>query len=625
MLAVTGCASPVPPDARLPDTQRAAVSGSILLVGDTQEHSITGLPLGLLNGSVDHWLAPVTIRPPQQALFGHKLYEFLGASAGAANMPIVHLGDVVDHSCRGELDRIFNIAKKINAPVAFAPGNHDGLLQGIFNPLHDDAVWGLGAISWDYVCRNPEPATLAKRTRPDVFWSISDAYGVTKSTRLLSKDQFIEQYLTFLMSPSRNGGLRRCVNALAPICYESDGGFHAGVYARIIPRQPGCGANDSCPNFTRSFLVQMLRLPVAKGRKEFRLILIDTTQTDRKFKFAFSTIFSNPGKAGYLQKDQLDLIEALARQAADEGHVVLFGGHHHWTSLDSDARDRLSRIFTSLPQAPIYMSAHQHRGFWAKHDLASGTLLEFNISSLADWPIDARKVHFEQSQDQTRLGVVATPAVGPDTMDDAGLLAAWMRALCDTEAVGLSRPAFDGYARAQANIVRRHYAGIVTPPKMGSESYPPAVPKSSGRYPDSRYVDNLNDTRMALLSFAALLDYSQPARDWLDQLDVSVWTPASCAMMVWVSPSERLRCAASQSNLDSTRHTLENLAGITDTLQDLIRTASIETHPQVARLMACTHIQAAYHDWRNGFFRRLVKLGPEFFQTQAVSRREPGQ
>jgi hypothetical protein len=632
MLA-TGCGTlpPPAPSERLPDDQVGAISTQILLVGDTQEHNITGLPILLLSGLVDQHIAAVTIRPPQQALFGRKLYEFLGAQASAAKIPIVHMGDIVDHSCVDEFERIISLAKHIEAPVAFAPGNHDGLFQGIFNRADNEQKSTLSAWSWDYVCRHPEE-TESKDTQSrndEAPWKISDEPGVPTTPHLLSKDEFIQRYLNFLedrYTPPKRPGLQPCHNSLAPYCRESVG-FHTGIYAKIIKREPHCTLVEGCPNFSTSFLVQILRLSNPDSPKQFRLLLIDTTQPAAEFRADANSLSLSPGDKGYLQDDQLKLIEQLAVREAAQGHIVVFGGHHPWNRLERRARARLSEIFQKLNQAPIYLSAHTHRGFWAKHPLKAGMLLEFNQSSLADWPIDARRVHFELSRDQSKLGLVAIPEIGRDATDDASLLQAWRQALCETDSTGMSTRVLDNHLQQQTRIAAQHHLDGATLWDTLSVSLAYWF-MSTERWKHHLYVDNINDNRKALLSFAALLDHSQPTREWMKNWEKdrakahqpTLWIPQSC--MQNADLSDRLRCAANLQPRKSTSNIFGDLARSVSLAQAAISEASISAHPKVARIMACTHVHAAYHDWHENN-RSEGTLTPAFFQTQAINAHSP--
>lgn len=84
----------------------------VIILGDTQEHEIGGLPLLATSGAVDR-KEEVTSRPAYHALFGRKLFEHTVMQKTAKPqdpLPVIHLGDVLDVSCtteRARYDEIF--------------------------------------------------------------------------------------------------------------------------------------------------------------------------------------------------------------------------------------------------------------------------------------------------------------------------------------------------------------------------------------------------------------------------------------------------------------------------------------------------------------------------------------
>jgi hypothetical protein len=75
-------------------------------VGDTQEHESTGYPLHDNDSAVDAYVE-VAQRPPEQPLFGRRILEW--ALQRHPDEPYVHLGDVMDLSCRSEAERMSRI------------------------------------------------------------------------------------------------------------------------------------------------------------------------------------------------------------------------------------------------------------------------------------------------------------------------------------------------------------------------------------------------------------------------------------------------------------------------------------------------------------------------------------
>ena len=120
-LVLAGCAGFVPQEG--PPPEPTSLRGSYLTlttpfvaVGDTQEHLSTGYPMHDNDSAVDAYVE-VTQRPPELALFGRRMLEW--ALQRHPDEPYIHLGDVMDLSCRIEADRMTKIFRA--APGAPAP------------------------------------------------------------------------------------------------------------------------------------------------------------------------------------------------------------------------------------------------------------------------------------------------------------------------------------------------------------------------------------------------------------------------------------------------------------------------------------------------------------------------
>lgn len=123
---LAGCAgvTPLPaPDAE-PGGCYLPLTTPIIALGDTQEHLSTGFPLHDNDSAVDAYVE-VAQRPPQQALSGRRLMEW--AFHSHPDEPSIHLGDVMDLSCRIKAERMIRIFRATPQVGAILPGNHDGL------------------------------------------------------------------------------------------------------------------------------------------------------------------------------------------------------------------------------------------------------------------------------------------------------------------------------------------------------------------------------------------------------------------------------------------------------------------------------------------------------------------
>ena len=637
VLSLQACAlHPRSPDARLPAAERLASAdvqvrtADVLLLGDTQEHNIEGLPHGFITGIVDKVFADVTIRPPQHALFGRKLLEAIASGDAKGRPPIVHLGDLTDHSCEIEMSRMFDAIRRTNVDVTIAPGNHDGMFQGIFNPPDITSHWGFSSLGWDYVCRHAN-----ERNR------ISDKYGVQHPkdqqveseppvSNLMSKDRYIHAYLKLLQERNLIGPGATCADLSTLRCHEGDG-FIARAYARIVPRQTDCGNAPKCRNFSESFLVQEVRLTDASSSVPVRLVLLDSTELDFLFVPSFDAVLGslfntkvNPGTRGYIGQRQLEVLQRIADRARDSSEVLVFGGHHDWLHLEPKSREALAAIFKKLPHPIVYLSAHTHRGFWAEHEFDGATMIEFNVSSLADWPIDARRVSFSVSKDRKAIEVTAGPAARGDARGDGELLAAWENELCrhpQTRAV-LDDPA--KFVEANRRIVQEHHEHSGTWLSMIGAFFVRLVVEETDVERNFQYTDNLNDARRALDSFAALLENSNTFDKWIETLPFSIYIHKSCVAKP--NLASRLRCQVKRSEIpnrrrpEGVRQTFVYLSSTLRDLQRVVDSANMQTTPGITRAMACAHAVAAHADWQNQARPHFVY--DYFFQPTVVARKK---
>lgn len=84
-------------------------------------------------------------------------------AAGAHPEPYLHLGDVMDLSCRIEADRVTKVFRASGRTGAILPGNHDGLMFGIYGYHVLDATLDADARKWHKACRRG--AALEDKTR----------------------------------------------------------------------------------------------------------------------------------------------------------------------------------------------------------------------------------------------------------------------------------------------------------------------------------------------------------------------------------------------------------------------------------------------------------------------------
>lgn len=191
----------------------------IVLVGDNQENFNLSLPHIVINTGVD-LLVSVTVRPPQHSLFGRQTLAYAIQETGAE--PILHLGDIVDHSCDTELGGIFelfNDARRAGKPWAAIMGNHDGLFNGLLNQPSIERRTIVSSYGWRVRCRKvnlpPMEASVSRHVAEDRLFLRGVEDECLEAVNFLSHPKFGQ-----LGHPKRAKSLtefaqRDCVDALS--------------------------------------------------------------------------------------------------------------------------------------------------------------------------------------------------------------------------------------------------------------------------------------------------------------------------------------------------------------------------------------------------------------------------
>ena len=391
----------------------------IIALGDTQEHTATGYPMHDNDSAVASYVE-VAQRPPEQMLFGRRLLEsVLSAHPGE---PFLHLGDVMDLSCRIEAQRMENIIRATPQPGAMLPGNHDGLMFGIYAYNMGGAKLDSDASKWNHACR--------RGAAPDDVRHKTDKEALTKR-------DFISTYVTEQASdhPPKRGLAPPPSEGQQLISWRNPDpeAFLSGIEAEL---------RDGV-TYADSFIAQRLRLPRAPGATRDTIIIsLDTNQAGPLVSTWDTIMGRSPGTVGHIHPDQIRAVTKWVDEAEKRGDIVIFAGHHNWQSLGMPSRILLRRLMAKLKQPLVYLSAHSHRGFWALHRaVAQQPLLELNVSSLSDWPLSYRRVSFAYDDKAQRLLVRADlmPRGKEPNQTDADLLAAWKEKTCEASAAAIGR------------------------------------------------------------------------------------------------------------------------------------------------------------------------------------------
>ncbi len=395
----------------------------MIAVGDTQEHNATGFPLHQEDGAVDTYVE-VAQRPAEQPLFGRRLLEW--AIQKHPDMPLLHLGDVVDMSCQSEWHRMRKIFDTGEQAKVILPGNHDGLLFGVFNhDLLTDYLKG-EVLEWQRGCR--------QTSEDEDVPPSSDGKGPA-----LNKRMFIQKYIEFLATgPHHHFGLKSPQKTkdlkdiqLAWINPDQEG-FVEKVDANLVFGR----------NYATSFIVQKLRVPAEPDAlRRVTIVGIDTSQLSVAMGVLNMLTGDSPGDTGRVLDGQARIIDAYVQEAQRAGEIVIFAGHHSWNQLDIESRNRLATIMERVDNPLVYISAHTHEGWWAMHRLRNRSLLELNVSSLADWPIAYRRIGFAYDPAAKRIKVSADlmPMLKSPPRNDQEILDAWVQQTCTEVEVPLEK------------------------------------------------------------------------------------------------------------------------------------------------------------------------------------------
>ncbi|MBK7677331.1 MAG: hypothetical protein IPJ27_22645 [Candidatus Accumulibacter sp.] len=414
-----GCAgfAPQPGPGAEPAGSYRPLTLPFIAMGDTQEHLATGYPMHDNDSAVDAYVE-VAQRPPEQTLFGRRLLEW--ALLGHPDMPFLHLGDVMDLSCRVEAERLSKIFRAAPQQGAILPGNHDGLMFGIYAYSLLAANLDPDARKWNKACRRgAAPDDDRHKTDNEAF----------------SKRDFIALYLSEhsqtrlakqgLQPPPKQG--RHTVSWRNP----DPQAFLSAIESELLD---GIGYADS-------FLAQRLRLPRAPGATRDTIIIgLDTNQAGPLVSTWDTIMGRSPGSMGHIHPDQIRAVEKWVDEAGERGDIVVFAGHHNWRSLGLPSRVFLRAVMQHLDHPLVYLSAHTHRGFWAVHRaLDRRPLLELNVSSLSDWPIAYRRISFAYDEVARRLQVRGElmPRGDKPTETYVDLLAAWEKEACAASGVSI--------------------------------------------------------------------------------------------------------------------------------------------------------------------------------------------
>lgn len=588
LAALAGCAGFTPqpgPDAE-PKGHYVQLTRPVTALGDTQEHESTGFPLHDNDSAVDAFVE-VAQRPPEQPLFGRRVLAW--ALERHPGEPFLHLGDVMDLSCRSEADRMLRILRGAGRQGAILPGNHDGLMFGIYGYNVLGTVLDRDAQRWNQACRRGAAPEDRRHQSGEEALSKRDFIRLYLAEQALRKDE-----AAGLQLPPASGERR--------LSWRNPDrqAFLSAVEARLLD---GYAHADS-------FIAQRLVMPRAEGApRNVILIGLDTNQAGPLASVWDTVNGRSPGSMGHVRLDQIEAVTPWVLEAARAGDLVVFAGHHNWQSLGLPTRLLLRHLMSKLDQPLVYLSAHTHRGFWAVHRaLDRRPLLELNVSSLSDWPIAYRRISFAYDEQARRLMVRGElmPNADRPVSSDADLLAAWT-----DEACARIGPEPDAFVRFDRGLVSRQRE---TRGSIGEWVLSALAPVcDSCEEPLYRHAHAYQDEMLeAILQLAAHL--GQAAHGLYD-----------VALPAWCGDTDFFDCARAQqaqTRIDAIgfraafrrKAELVNLLGTH--LDDLVAAP-------VASYMTCRAVHAAHIDFeltdpgRNNHRSEVNRRTEQFFRVEA--------
>jgi hypothetical protein len=584
---LSGCAGFVPQPGPPPEVpgQYEALTTPITAVGDTQEHESTGYPLHDNDSAVDAFVE-VAQRPPEQPLFGRRILQW--ALKSHPGEPFLHLGDVMDLSCRSEAQRITRVLTEGGHVGAVLPGNHDGLMFGIYGYRVLDAVLDPGAQRWHRACRRGAAPEDKRHKGDDEALSKRDFIGLYLSSEAMGANA------PGLVPPPPRGVVRLSWQ------HPSADAFLSGIEANLLD-----GAR-----YADSFIAQRLVLPRAPDAKR-RVILIglDTNQAGALVSTWDTVMGRSPGSVGHVHPNQVTAVTPWVTEAARSGDIVVFAGHHNWGSLGLPTRILLRNLMSSLRHPLVYLSAHTHRGFWAVHTaLDRRPLLELNVSSLSDWPVAYRRISFDYDEQAQRLRVRGElmPRGPMPARSDTELLAAWEAQACSQ--IGIEPGAL---RQADREIVMRQRASRGSIVQWALEALGPACASCEEPLYDhaQAYLDAMLD---------ALVQLSSHLGQRAHQL-YSVGLPAWCGDTDFIGCAQALQ-ATPATGFSANVALFRRKAALVDLLSGhLDRLDS----PQAAAYMTCRAVHAAKIDFdatddaRNSHRSEANRHMEQYFRVEA--------
>lgn len=368
------------------------LSYRIMLIADNQLHNVYSKPVPIYRTAQTDRLVPSAIRSALLDFYGQDILRWAVTNS---KYRIVHLGDACDFSCTGEFTAFCEIMSHAPKAWVMAPGNHDGYFFGNENRAPSNGTW-------TDACNNSgQPMTKDRFIR--LYLMALAGQDQTELLGLESKASAGREpentFRTYLYGES---------SALAMNGADNPMSFPSDVPSGLMPDE-GNWENETS-RFLRSvrwkinrrepwksYVIQRLELThsdqlnAATSRLKAGAILLDTCQ----YGLAPALVAVPPGRVaaglnGEILEDQLrDARQWIAEESNAYDYTWILLGHHPFATLRSHARQGIDAI-RKTARTPLFVSAHTHDGDFLVHGANDRALLELNIGSILDWPLEMR-------------------------------------------------------------------------------------------------------------------------------------------------------------------------------------------------------------------------------------------
>lgn len=494
---------------------------SLVVVADPQIHNVAGGDVKQTFLAAD-WVSRVAQRHPELNLLAPYAFDELVRRAGQEKLGqdtglVVLLGDGTNASCTGEFDRFDKHLDAIRGNneriVLWAHGNHDSYLMGTTNsymPTFEDA----GALGDMAAADRPIDRSWWKPLEKPLAWRkawnsvCTDGHGGLP----MNKGQWIARYLASfdgqLAQSSRPIGKEYIIEAHGTPGSRL-GSLDFQVLGRWVPPDLSAPQGNYLRQPYRSYIVQAIDVG-----ESHRLILIDTSVCENT-GIGPTYLTRNAGTHACLTRNQLDDIAALANATKRR---VIFAGHYPLAKLRERDRADLLAVFNAGDRPWSYMSGHTHEPeSWrtsADGIPYSGrdgsTRYDLNVGSTTDWPMEAHRVAFtntEQGMIARSVGFLAAPrlAYTPPRQYEGWEICRHLKVAQELARVPTGKP-YNGpwkpeVTRADYDACEKNYADAVT----GLDKAMKTI--------DANMADK--DYREAMMRIAVSASQAEQGQNWL--------------------------------------------------------------------------------------------------------------